>query len=109
MARAPADSHANVVLSRKTARTIDAHRSTDAAGARRHTQTLPAPRKSSLPLTRSLCGSVFPLLPATILPDVLHAILVARQPRTHTTEFVFEWTIATATHNLAVLRRYGGN
>jgi hypothetical protein len=52
---------------------------------------------------------VFPLLPATILSDVLWAILAAPQPRTHTTEFVFEWTTAAATHIFAVIRRYGGN
>jgi hypothetical protein len=52
---------------------------------------------------------VFPLLHATILPDVLWAILAAPQPRTHTTEFVFEWTTAAATLNHAVIRRHGGN
>ncbi len=71
--------------------------------------TLPAPRYSFVPLPRLLCGLLFPLLPVTILPDMLHAILAAAQPRMHTTEFVFEWTMAAATHNLAVLRRYGGN
>ena len=70
-------------------------------------QTLPTPRKSFIPLPRLLCGSAFPLLPATVLPNVLHAILAAPPPRTHTTEFFFEWTPAAATHNLAVLRRYG--
>jgi hypothetical protein len=71
-------------------------------------QTLPAPRKSFVLILRLLCASVFPLLPATILSDVLYAIMAAPQPRTHTTEFVFAWTTAAATHNLAVIRRYGG-
>ena len=72
-------------------------------------QTTPAPRKSFVPLPRLLFGSVFPLLPASTLSDVLHAILDDPQPRTHPTEFVFEWTTAAATQNLTVLRRYGGD
>jgi hypothetical protein len=68
-------------------------------------QTLPASRKSFVPITRLLCGSVFPLVPAPMLLVVFHAILAAPQPRTHTTEFDFEWTTAAATHNLTVIRR----
>ena len=62
-----------------------------------------------MPIPRLLCGSVFPLLPGTTLPDVLWAILAAPQPRSHTTEFVVEWKTAAATHNLAVICRYDGN
>ena len=29
-------------------------------------------------------------------------------PHTHTTDFVFKWTTAAATHNLDVIRHYGG-
>ena len=69
----------------------------------------PAPRKCFVPLPRLLCGaSLFPLLPAPRLADVFHAILAAPQPRTHTTDFAFDWTPTAAAHNLAVLRRYGG-
>ena len=50
------------------------------------------------------------MLPVLTLLDVLHAILDAPQPRTHTTGFVFEWTTAAVlTQNFAVIRRNGGN
>ncbi|KAI2512136.1 hypothetical protein MHU86_2223 [Fragilaria crotonensis] len=50
--------------------------------------------------------SPFPRLPEPRLADALATILHSGQPRTHATEFRFDWTHDAARHNLAVLKRY---
>ncbi|KAI2497538.1 hypothetical protein MHU86_16941 [Fragilaria crotonensis] len=49
--------------------------------------------------------SPFPT-PEPRLADALATILHSGQPRTHATEFRFDWTHDAARHNLAVLKRY---
>ncbi|KAI2489537.1 hypothetical protein MHU86_25068 [Fragilaria crotonensis] len=49
--------------------------------------------------------SPFPT-PEPRLADALATILHSGQPRTHATEFRFDWTHDAARHNLAVLQRY---
>ncbi|KAI2490825.1 hypothetical protein MHU86_23735 [Fragilaria crotonensis] len=49
--------------------------------------------------------SPFPRLPEPRLADALATILHSGQPRTHATEFRFDWTHDAARHNLAVLKR----
>ncbi|KAI2490851.1 hypothetical protein MHU86_23704 [Fragilaria crotonensis] len=44
--------------------------------------------------------------PEPRLADALATILHSGQPRTHATEFRFDWTHDAARHNLAVLKRY---
>ncbi|KAI2506378.1 hypothetical protein MHU86_8004 [Fragilaria crotonensis] len=47
-----------------------------------------------------------PTTPEPRLADALATILHSGQPRTHATEFRFDWTHDAARHNLAVLKRY---
>jgi hypothetical protein len=50
--------------------------------------------------------AVFPVLPLPHLPALLDSILSLASPRTRPTDFVFDWTPAATTHNLATLRRF---
>ena len=50
--------------------------------------------------------SPFPRLPEPRLADALATIFYSGQPRTHATEFRFDWTHDAARHNLEVLKRY---
>ncbi|KAI2506389.1 hypothetical protein MHU86_8015 [Fragilaria crotonensis] len=50
--------------------------------------------------------STRPTTPEPRLADALATILHSGQPRTHATEFRFDWTHDAARHNLAVLKRY---
>ncbi|KAI2507480.1 hypothetical protein MHU86_6972 [Fragilaria crotonensis] len=50
--------------------------------------------------------SSFPRLPEPRLADALASILNSPKPTTHPTEFMFDWTLLAAAHNLAELRQY---
>ena len=50
--------------------------------------------------------SPFPPLPKGRLADALASILDAPQPTTQPTAFRFEWSVAAADHNLAVLQKH---